>query len=71
MNTAPERYNETEVLSTYLETKSITIYSHGPAGTKIFTDFFKQTGTETTLGYVKPAHWAGVSKAYTLSLIHI
>ena len=61
----PERYNDTEVLPTYLETSNLTIYSHGPVGTKCFTDFFKQTGTETTLGYVKPAHWAGVSKAYT------
>lgn len=61
----PERYNDTEVLPTYLETSNLTIYSHGPVGTRCFTDFFKQTGTETTLGYVKPAHWAGVSKAYT------
>ena len=52
-------------MPTYLETSNLTIYCHGPVGVRAFTNFFKQTGTETTLGYVKPAHWAGVSKAYT------
>ena len=65
IKTAPERYTDNEVLPTYLETSNLTIYCHGPVGVSAFTNFFKQTGTETTLGYVKPAHWAGVSKAYT------
>ena len=65
IKTAPERYTDNEVLPTYLETSNLTIYCHGPVGVRAFTNFFKQTGTETTLGYVKPAHWAGVSKAYT------
>lgn len=65
IKTTPERYTDNEVLPTYLETSNLTIYCHGPVGVRAFTNFFKQTGTETTLGYVKPAHWAGVSKAYT------
>ena len=65
IKTASERYTDNEVLPTYLETSNLTIYCHGPVGVRAFTNFFKQTGTETTLGYVKPAHWAGVSKAYT------
>ena len=65
IKTAPERYTDNEVLPTYLETSNLTIYCHGPVGVRAFTNFFKQTGTETTLGYVKPAHWAGVSKEYT------
>ena len=65
IKTAPERYTDNEVLPTYLETSNLTIYCHGPVGVRAFTNFFKQTGTETTLGYVNPAHWAGVSKAYT------
>ena len=65
IKTTPERYTDNEVLPTYLETCNLTIYCHGPVGVRAFTNFFKQTGTETTLGYVKPAHWAGVSKAYT------
>ena len=71
---APERYKDTEILPTYLETSNLTIYSHGPIGTRVFKDFFKQTGTRTTLGYVKPHHWAGLTSVYTsreLSLIHI
>ena len=65
IKTAPERYTDNEVLPTFLETSNLKIYCHGPVGVRAFTNFFKQTGTETTLGYVKPAHWAGVSKAYT------
>ena len=63
--TTPERYNDTEVLPTYLETSNLTIYSHGPIGTRVFKEFFRQTGTRTTLGYVKPHHWAGLTNVYT------
>tara|TARA_B100000927_G_scaffold20911_1_gene15971 strand:- start:4720 stop:5274 length:555 start_codon:yes stop_codon:yes gene_type:complete len=65
MINSPERYNDTEILPTYLETSNLTIYSHGPIGTKVFKDFFKNTGTETTLGFVKPHHWTGLTRAYT------
>ena len=62
---APERYKDTEILPTYLETSNLTIYSHGPIGTRVFKEFFRQTGTRTTLGYVKPHHWAGLTNVYT------
>lgn len=65
MNTAPERYTDDEVLTTYIETKNITIYSHGPIGTKPFEPFFTNVGTRTTLAYVKPHHWAKITKEYT------
>ena len=61
----PVRYNETEVLSTYLETKSIRIYSHGPIGTRPFEPFMKNIGTRTMLAYVKPHHWAHITTEYT------
>lgn len=65
MNTAPERYNDEQVLTTYIETKNITIYSHGPVGTKPFEPFFTNVGTRTMLAYVKPHHWVGITKEYT------
>ncbi len=65
MNLAPERYNDDQVLTTYLETKNITIYCHGPIGTKPFEPFFENVGTRTTLAYIKPHHWVGITKEYT------
>lgn len=66
MNATPERYNDTEVLTTYIETKSFTIYSHGPVGTRPFEPFFEQIGTQQTmLAFVKPHHWSAITKDYT------
>ena len=61
----PERYNDNEIISTYLETSNITVYCHGPVGTRVFTNFMEQTGTQTTLGFVKPYMWAGLTKVLT------
>jgi len=65
MNRAPERYTDDEVLTTYLETPNITIYSHGPVGIYPFEPFFKNVGTQTMLAYVKPHHWKKITEDYT------
>ena len=64
MTPAPERYTEKQVLTTYLETKNITLYCHGPVGTGIFEDFFKNVGTRTMLAFVKPFHWSKITRDY-------
>ena len=64
MTPAPERYTDTQVLTTYLETKNITIYCHGPVGTGVFEDFFQNVGTRTMLAFVKPFHWSKITKDY-------
>jgi hypothetical protein len=64
MNIAPERYQEDQVLTTYLETQNITIYSHGPIGTKPFELLFQNVGTRTTLAYIKAHHWKNITKDY-------
>jgi len=63
--TSPERYNDTNVLPTYVETKNITIYGHGPIGVRPFEAFFKHLGTRTMIAYVKPAHWHKITHDYT------
>ena len=62
MQQSPERYNDEEILPTYLETAAISIYCHGPVGTAVFKDFFKKSGTQTTLAFVKPHHWCGLTQ---------
>ena len=64
MNSAPERYTSDSVLTTYLETKNITIYSHGPVGIEPFEPFFKNVGTQTMLAFVKPYHWKTITEEY-------
>lgn len=65
MTTTPERYTETEVLSTFIETKNMTLYCHGPIGTRPFEPFFQSLGTRAMLAFVKPHHWATITKDYT------
>ena len=65
MKNAPERYTSHEVLTTYLETKNVTIYSHGPIGVEPFEPFFKNVGTRTMLAFVKPHHWNNITSEYT------
>lgn len=65
MNRAPERYTDTQVLSTYAETKNITVYCQGPIGIQPFEPFFENVGTRTTLAFVKPHHWAHICQEYT------
>lgn len=62
---APERYKADSILKTYLETKNITLYSHGPTGVDIFEPFFKNVGTTTMLAFVKPYHWTSITHDYT------
>ena len=64
MNKAPERYIETEVLATYLETKNITIYCQGPIGIKPFVPFFENLGTTATTAFIKPNHWRTITEDY-------
>tara|TARA_Y100000994_G_scaffold175704_1_gene144974 strand:+ start:25 stop:582 length:558 start_codon:yes stop_codon:yes gene_type:complete len=64
MTPAPERYTSDSILTTYLETKNITLYCHGPTGTPIFEDFFKNVGTQTMLAFVKPYHWTSITHDY-------
>ena len=61
---APERYNDEEVLNTYLETASMTLYMHGPIGVKCFEDFFINVGTKTTLAFIKPFHWRQLTRQF-------
>ena len=63
--TTPERYNLKEVLCTYLETKNITLYAHGPVGTEPIGQFLQKQGSRTMLAYCKPWHWANVTTEYT------
>ena len=63
--TTPERYSEESILTTYLETKNITLYAHGPVGVSIFETFFKNVGTATMLAFVKPYHWTSITHDYT------
>ena len=63
--TTPERYNLKEVLCTYLETKNITLYAHGPIGTEPIGKFLQKQGSRTMLAYCKPWHWANVTTEYT------
>tara|TARA_B100001758_G_C18298920_1_gene551242 strand:+ start:394 stop:954 length:561 start_codon:yes stop_codon:yes gene_type:complete len=64
MNRAPERYTDDQVLTTYLETKNITIYCHGPVGIQPFEPFFKNMGTKAMLAFVKPNHWKLITEEY-------
>jgi hypothetical protein len=63
--TTPERYSEESILTTYLETKNITLYAHGPVGVSIFETFFKNVGTTAMLAFVKPYHWTSITHDYT------
>ena len=58
---APERYTAQGILTTYLETKNITIYAHGPTGAPVFEKFFTNCGTKTMLAFVKPYHWSSIT----------
>tara|TARA_B100000287_G_scaffold168635_1_gene159123 strand:+ start:426 stop:980 length:555 start_codon:yes stop_codon:yes gene_type:complete len=60
----PERYSEDSILTTYLETKNITIYAHGPVGIPVFESLFKNTGTQTMMAFVKPYHWTTITNDY-------
>ena len=64
MTNAPERYTNDSVLTTYLETKNITIYSHGPIGIEPFEPFFNNLGTQAMLAFVKPHHWKNITEEY-------
>ena len=61
---APERYNDEEVLNTYLETPSMTLYMHGPIGVHGFEKFFLNVGTKTTLAFIKPFHWRSITRQF-------
>ena len=63
--TTPERYNSKEVLCTYVETKNITLYAHGPVGADPFEDFFLRSGSRAMMAYIKPWHWANLTSEYT------
>jgi len=63
--TAPERYNDNEVLATYLETKNITIYCQGPIGVAPFLKFFEDIGTRVETAFIKPHHWRHITEEYT------
>ena len=62
--TTPERYNSTEVLCTYLETKNITLYAHGPVGTEPIGRNLMHHGSKTMVAYCKPWHWANITTEY-------
>ena len=64
MMTHPERYNDKEVLNTYLETGGLTLYMHGPIGVRCFENFFLNVGVQTTLAFIKPFHWRGLTKQF-------
>ena len=63
--TTPERYNSKEVLCTYVETKNITLYAHGPVGADPFEEFFLRSGSRAMMAYIKPWHWANLTTEYT------
>lgn len=65
MNRAPERYSDTEVLPTYLETKNVTIYCQGPIGIRPFIRFFEDLGTRAETAFIKPHHWRSITEDYT------
>ena len=62
--TTPERYNSVEVLCTYLETKNITLYAHGPVGTEPIGRQLMHHGSRTMVAYCKPWHWANITTEY-------